>query len=63
MKCLSLVSIVAIVLGVPAAFAEGQKIEVREGDTWSPATILKKEGRHYLTKTRDAGACGQSSMR
>src|SRR5215210_6995027 len=26
---------------------EGQKVEVREGDTWSAATILKKEGRRY----------------
>lgn len=31
----------------PAAFSEGQKVEVREGDVWSQATILKKEGRRY----------------
>src|SRR4051812_5713626 len=32
----------------PAAtttYVEGQKVEVREGDTWSAATILKREGR------------------
>lgn len=31
-----------------AGFAEGQKVEVREGDTWSAATITKKEGRKFL---------------
>lgn len=34
--------------GAPPAFTEGQKIEVREGDTWSAATVLKHEGRRYL---------------
>lgn len=29
------------------AYQEGQKIEVREGDTWSAATVLKHEGRKY----------------
>ncbi|MGH7214946.1 MAG: agenet domain-containing protein [Tepidisphaeraceae bacterium] len=28
-------------------FAEGASVEVREGDTWSSATIVKKEGRKY----------------
>lgn len=27
--------------------APGAKVEVREGDTWSPATIVKREGRKY----------------
>lgn len=31
-----------------AGFAEGQKVEVREGDAWSAATISKKEGRKFL---------------
>lgn len=31
----------------PADLQAGQKVEVREGDEWSPATILKKEGRKY----------------
>lgn len=30
-----------------ATFNEGQAVEVREGDTWSGATILKQEGRRY----------------
>lgn len=29
-------------------FVEGQKVEVREGDEWSAARILKKEGRKFL---------------
>ena len=28
----------------PTPYAEGQKVEVREGDEWSQATILKHEG-------------------
>lgn len=31
-----------------APFAEGQKVEIREGDTWSSASILKREGRRFL---------------
>jgi hypothetical protein len=31
----------------PATLEEGQKVQVREGDTWSPATIVKREGRRY----------------
>jgi hypothetical protein len=30
-----------------AAFQAGQAVEVREGDTWSSATVLKREGRRY----------------
>lgn len=30
-----------------ATFTDGQRVEVREGDSWSPATILKHEGRRY----------------
>src|SRR5687767_13088272 len=43
----------AAVLGQPATFSEGQKVEVREGDTWSSATILKKEGRRYQIRYAD----------
>lgn len=32
----------------PPVINESQKVEVREGDTWSAATVLKKEGRRYL---------------
>ena len=39
-----------------AAFTEGQKIEAREGDTWSAATIVKKEGRRYLIHYEGADA-------
>lgn len=37
-------------------FSEGQKIEVREGDTWSAATIVKQEGRKYLIHYSGADA-------
>ncbi len=30
-----------------ADFAVGQKVEVREGDSWSAATVLKQEGRKF----------------
>src|SRR5580692_4486714 len=38
------------------AFTVGQKVEVREGDTWSPASILAHEGRKYQVHYADAGA-------
>src|SRR5688572_7398938 len=41
------------VLAQAATFSEGQKVEAREGDTWSPATILKKEGRRYQIRYGD----------
>jgi hypothetical protein len=34
-------------------FAPDQKVEVREGDEWSPATVVKKEGRKYQIKYED----------
>jgi hypothetical protein len=37
-----------------AALDEGQKVEVREGDKWSAATIVKKEGRRYLIRYEGA---------
>ncbi|HSU68130.1 MAG TPA: Tudor-knot domain-containing protein, partial [Tepidisphaeraceae bacterium] len=36
--------------------AEGQKVQVREGDAWSAATILKHEGRKYLIHYEGADA-------
>src|SRR4051812_25000391 len=36
-----------------AGLDEGQKVEVREGDKWSPATIVKKEGRRFLIRYED----------
>jgi hypothetical protein len=58
MKITHIVRVVAAALALgcgSAAFgqtvySEGQKIEVREGDTWSGATILKREGRRYLIR-------------
>ncbi|GEM_PF-3221926 len=41
-------------LGQQATYTEGQKVEVREGDTWSAATIVKKEGRKYLIRYQGA---------
>jgi hypothetical protein len=32
----------------PTTYQAGQSIEVREGDTWSAATIIRREGRRYL---------------
>src|SRR4051812_35602012 len=40
----------------PASFTDGQKVQVREGDTWSAATILKREGRRYLVHYDGADA-------
>jgi len=40
----------------PATYAENQKVEIREGDTWSAATIVRKEGRRYLIKYEGADA-------
>ena len=37
-----------------ATYDVGQKIEVREGDTWSAATVLKKEGRKYFIQYQGA---------
>lgn len=39
----------------PAAtdFQPNQKVEAREGDAWSPATVLKKEGRRLQIKYDD----------
>jgi hypothetical protein len=36
--------------------AEGQKIEIREGDSWSPGAIVKKEGRKFLVHYEGAEA-------
>jgi hypothetical protein len=38
----------AITLAQSAVFQPGQNIQVREGDSWSAASIIKKEGRKYL---------------
>jgi WD40 repeat protein len=46
------VSVIGLPMPVKAqsatAYQVGQTIEVREGDAWSAATILKHEGRRYL---------------
>ncbi|MDB5354889.1 MAG: hypothetical protein JWN24_1342 [Phycisphaerales bacterium] len=39
-----------------AGFSEGQKIEVREGDSWSAATVVKHEGRKFLIHYEGADA-------
>ncbi|MGC4030356.1 MAG: tudor domain-containing protein [Tepidisphaeraceae bacterium] len=36
-----------------AAYSPGQSVEVREGDSWSPATFLKQEGRKFQIKYAD----------
>jgi hypothetical protein len=36
-----------------AAVPAGTKIDVREGDTWTTVTVLKKEGRKYLVRYDD----------
>ncbi|MDB5331317.1 MAG: hypothetical protein JWP03_2468 [Phycisphaerales bacterium] len=40
----------------PAAYTEGQKIEVREGDSWSAASVVKQEGRKFLVHYEGADA-------
>lgn len=40
-------------LGQATTFAPDQKIEVREGDEWSNATVVKREGRKYQIKYED----------
>lgn len=37
-----------------ASFTDGQAVEVREGDTWSAATVQKKEGRKYSVRYKDS---------
>lgn len=37
----------------PTEYTAGQKIEVREGDTWSAVTVVKREGRRYQIKYED----------
>ncbi len=43
----------AFAQAAPAGFKEGQAVEVREGDTWSAATIAKREGRRYQIRYDD----------
>jgi hypothetical protein len=38
------------------SYSIGQSIEVREGDTWSPATVLAQEGRKYQVHYKGAGS-------
>src|SRR5688500_12496062 len=33
--------------GAPAVYKPVQRVEAREGDEWSPATVVKREGRKY----------------
>ncbi|HEX4796321.1 MAG TPA: Tudor-knot domain-containing protein [Humisphaera sp.] len=40
----------------PAPLVDGQKVEVREGDAWSAATIVKHEGRRYFIHYEGADA-------
>src|SRR4051812_22389300 len=40
---------------VAGVFQSGDAVEVREGDTWSAATVLKKEGRKIQIKYADGG--------
>lgn len=37
----------------PATFKLNEKVEVREGDEWSSATVVKKEGRKYQIRYED----------
>ena len=39
-----------------SSFQPSQSVQVREGDTWSAATILKKEGRRYLVHYANSDA-------
>jgi WD40 repeat protein len=43
----------AAAAAAPATYQVGDKVEVREGDTWSAATVLKTEGRKIQIKYTD----------
>jgi hypothetical protein len=46
-------SVCAVAQTPPPDLKPGQAVSVREGDTWSSATLQKKEGRRYLIKYDD----------
>src|SRR5688572_14027415 len=39
--------------GAPAVYKPDQRVEAREGDEWSPATVIKREGRKYQIRYED----------
>jgi hypothetical protein len=46
-------ALLAVLAGAPSAraattFTAGQAVEVRQGDSWSTATVVRREGRRYL---------------
>jgi hypothetical protein len=43
----------AVVLAQTAPASQGDKVEVREGDSWTKVTVVKKEGRQTLIKYDD----------
>ena len=40
----------------PQTYQTGQGVEVREGDSWSAASVVQKEGRKYLVHYAGANA-------
>src|SRR5438552_758191 len=53
---LTFVSVASAQTSRPLSLNNGQTIEVREGDTWSKATIVRREGRKYLVHYEGADA-------
>lgn len=48
-----ILSALAVAQSQPPEVKPGQAVSVREGDTWSSATLQKKEGRKYLIRYDD----------
>ena len=43
----------APLLAAPPTFKAGDAVEIREGDLWSPGTVVRNEGRKWLVKYAD----------
>lgn len=50
------ITIAAAPVLMAAEFHTNEKVEVREGDSWSHATVLKKEGRKYFIHYADSSS-------
>jgi hypothetical protein len=56
---LSFLSAFLVLISISRAadsYSVGQKVEVREGDTWSSASVLAHEGRKYQERVNGTNA-------
>ncbi|HEV7300223.1 MAG TPA: hypothetical protein VGN72_12710 [Tepidisphaeraceae bacterium] len=51
--CIAAAVLVQPALGQATSYEPSQQVEVREGDTWSKATVLAREGRRYAIRYDD----------